>query len=93
MLIVIDNFNEIDVRILFQFFENGMENRQSFARVFGGVPHVQDRNESGHGCGRYLYMNVGTPGTEFVDVNADHAFMEGIGAKYECAQSESCFRE
>ncbi len=98
VLIMIDNFNEVGIRILFQFFEDGMKNGHRFARLFGGVTHVFARNEMhghGDGRGRNPHMNVRTTGAVFVNVNADDAFMEGIGAReYECAaKSESCFRE
>jgi len=71
---------------------------QSFARLLGGMAHVVAGNEMhGHGDGRggNPHMNVRAAGAVFVDVDADHAFAHGIGAReYDCAaKSESCFRK
>jgi hypothetical protein len=40
-------------------------------------------------------MNMGTSGAVFVNVDADHAFAHGIGAREDesSAKSEGCFRE
>ncbi len=40
-------------------------------------------------------MNVRTSGAEFIDVNTNYAFTEGIGTReYKCAaKTQSCFRE
>jgi len=96
--IMIDNFNEVPIRILFQFFDDGMKHGQSFARLLGGMAHLPARNEMhghGDGRGRSPDMNVGAASAVFVDIDADHAFTECIGAgEDECsAKSESCFRE
>jgi hypothetical protein len=95
---VIVNFNEFGIRILFQFFDEGMKHGQSFARLLGGVAHVLAGDEMhghGNGRGRNPEVNVGAAGAVFVNVDADHAFPHGIGArKDDCsAKSESCFRE
>jgi hypothetical protein len=97
VLIMIDNFNEVGIRILFQFFDDGMEDGKSFAGLLGGAAHVFAGNEvhsHGDGCGRKPHVNVGAASAEFVDVDANHAFPHGVGAReYECAaKSESCFR-
>ena len=81
---VIVNFNEFGIGILFQFLDDGMENGQSFARPLRGVPHVFARNEvHGHrdGGGGNPKVNVRASGAEFVDVDADHAFMKRVGAR------------
>jgi hypothetical protein len=98
VLIVILNFNELRIRKLLQFFDDGVENGQGFARLLGGAAHLLARNEMhGHGDGRGWnpHMNVGAAGAEFVDVDADDAFAHGIGAREDerAAKSESCFRE
>jgi hypothetical protein len=98
VLIMIDNFNEVGIRILFQFFDDGVKHGQSFARLLGGMAYVPARNEMhghGDGRGRNPHMNVRAASAVFVDINADHAFTERIGAREdECAaKSESCFRE
>ncbi len=97
VLIMTVNFNEVGIRIFFQFFDDGMKNRQSFARLLGGAPQVLARNEMhGHGDGRggNPHMNVGTSGAVFVDVDSDDAFVKRIGAREDerAAKSESCFR-
>jgi hypothetical protein len=98
VLIMIDNFNEVGIRILFQFFDDGMEDGQSFAGLLGDVAHVFAGNEMhGHGDGRGWkpHVNVGAAGAEFVDVDANHSLSHGVGAReHECAaKSESCFRK
>ncbi len=62
------------------------------------MAHVLARNEMhGHGNGRSRNpeMNVRAARAVFVDVDADDAFMEGIGAREHesAAKSESCLRE
>jgi len=98
VLVVILNFNELRIRILFQFLDERVENGQGFARLLGGAAHLLARNEMhghGDGRGRNPHMNVGPSGAEFVDIDADDAFAHGVGAcEDECAaKSESCFRE
>jgi hypothetical protein len=98
VLVVIINLNEFRIGILFQFFDEGVEDGQGFASLLGGMAHVLAWDEMhGHGDGRSgnPHVNVGAAGAEFVDIDADEAFAHGIGAREdECtAKSESCFRE
>ncbi len=98
MLIIILNFDEVGIRVLPQFFDDGMKNGHGLARLLGGVAPMLVRHKMhghGNGRGRNPHMNVGAAGAEFVDVDADHAFPHGIGAREDnsAAKSESCFRE
>ena len=92
VLIMIDNFNEVGIRILFQFFDDGMKHGQSFARPLGGMVDLLARNEMhGHGlCGRRKpHMNVRAAGAVFVDVDTDDSFTERIGAGEDKCAAES----
>ncbi len=98
VLVMIVNFHEFSIRILFEFFDDGMKDRHGFAAVLGGVPQLLVRNKMqghGDGCGGNPHMNVRAASTVFVNVDAYHAIAHGVGAcENECsANCESCFRE
>jgi hypothetical protein len=98
MLITIDNFYEVGIRILFQFFDDGMKDGQSFAGLLGDMAHVlagDEMHSHGNGRGRNPEVSVGAARAVFVDVDVDHTFPHGIGAREDncSAKSESCFRE
>ncbi len=91
VLIMIDNFNEIGVRVFFQLLDDGVKNRQRFARVVVYVAQVfvwHQMHGHGHGRGRHPQVNVRTAGAEFIDVDANHAFTEGVGARAAVTKSE-----
>ena len=92
------NFNEFGIRILFQFFDDGMKDWHSLTRILGDVAHVLGRHEMhghGNGCRRNPHMNVRAAGAVFVNIDADHAFPHGVCARenQRSANCESCFRK
>jgi len=97
VLIVIVNFNEFCIGILFQFFDDGMEDGQSFTRLLGGAAQLlawDEMHGHGDGGGGNPHVNVGTAGVVFVDVDADDTFAHGVGTREDerSAKSENCFR-
>ena len=98
VFIAVDNFNENRIGIFFQLLDDGMKNRERFARVFVDMAPVfvwHQMHSHGHRCGGHPEVDMRASGAEFIDVNANHAFTKGVGAReYQCpAQSKSHFRE